>query len=112
MAGKASPKKIAPITSLAHSEVRNSAAPTSAPGSPIDLVFSFDTTGSMYSCLAEVRKNLENMIGRILKDIPNIRIAVSAYIHVYVYFCNISMRNIRLLSIVVLKDRYFMMQSE
>ena len=62
---------------VAHGEKRNVAAPTHSAGSPIDLVFSFDTTGSMYSCLGEVRKNLETMINRILTDIPNIRIAVS-----------------------------------
>lgn len=63
---------------MTHGEKRNAAAPTHCAGSPIDLVFSFDTTGSMYSCLGEVRKNLETMINRILTDIPNIRIAVSA----------------------------------
>ena len=43
----------------------------------MELVFCFDTTGSMYSCLTEVRKNVEEMIKRILGDIANIRIAVS-----------------------------------
>ena len=79
MAGVGSPKKLGslPTPGVAHSETRNAAPPVTAAGSPLDLVFSFDTTGSMYSCLAEVRKNLENMITRILTDIPNIRIAVS-----------------------------------
>lgn len=57
-------------------ESRGAPPLSTAVGSPLDLVFSFDTTGSMYSCLDEVRKNLEMMISRILKDIPNIRIAV------------------------------------
>ena len=58
-------------------EKRAHPPPNPAPGSPIELVFCFDTTGSMYSCLTEVRKNVEEMIKRILGDISNIRIAVS-----------------------------------
>ncbi|XP_064622493.1 uncharacterized protein LOC135484751 [Lineus longissimus] len=49
------------------------------PGGPMEIVFSFDTTGSMSSCLMEVRKNLTNMISRLQKDIPGLRIAVFAH---------------------------------
>ncbi|KAF6031341.1 hypothetical protein EB796_010353 [Bugula neritina] len=73
--GATSPKK----RKVVLNEKRCAAPPPTVPGSPIDLVFSFDTTGSMYSCLDEVRKNLTTMIERILKDIPNIRIAVFAH---------------------------------
>jgi len=45
----------------------------------IDIAFSFDTTGSMYPCLEEVRKKLEEITTRLLKDIPNIRIAFIAH---------------------------------
>ncbi|XP_064623050.1 uncharacterized protein LOC135485180 [Lineus longissimus] len=59
-------------------------APTSAafpagPGGPMEIVFSFDTTGSMSSCLVEVRKNLTDMINRLQKDIPGLRMAVFAH---------------------------------
>ena len=30
------------------------AAPASGPGGPMEIVFSFDTTGSMHGCIAEV----------------------------------------------------------
>ena len=35
--------------------------PTGGPGSPIDIVFSFDTTGSMSGCIAEVRKRVQEV---------------------------------------------------
>lgn len=60
----------------ASKETRGAPPPPTGAGGPIDLVFSFDTTGSMYSCLDEVRKNLQTMITRILSDIPSIKIAV------------------------------------
>ncbi len=50
----------------------------SADKTGIDVVFSFDTTGSMYPCLEEVRHKLKEIIERLLKDIPNIRIALIA----------------------------------
>lgn len=45
----------------------------------IDVAFSFDTTGSMYPCLEEVRNKLEEITKRLLKDIPNLRIAFIAH---------------------------------
>lgn len=44
-----------------------------------DVVFSFDTTGSMSSCINEVKKNLTNLIKRLFTDIPNLRIGVIAH---------------------------------
>ena len=55
------------------------APPGVGPGGPIDIVFSFDTTGSMYPCLGEVRKNIQKLIKRLFKDIPDIRISVVAH---------------------------------
>ncbi|XP_041378786.1 uncharacterized protein LOC121391111 [Gigantopelta aegis] len=49
------------------------------PGGLPEIVFSFDTTGSMSSCLAEVRGRLKDMIQRLQADIPAIRIAVFAH---------------------------------
>ena len=45
----------------------------------IDLVFSFDTTGSMYPCLTQVRRQVEATTKRLFKDIPNIRIGIIAH---------------------------------
>jgi hypothetical protein len=45
----------------------------------IDVVFSFDTTGSMYPCLAQVRNVVSQTVKQLLKDIPNIRIGIIAH---------------------------------
>jgi hypothetical protein len=46
---------------------------------PIDVLISFDTTGSMYPCLTQVRRNAGNLVKRLFKDIPGIRIGVIAH---------------------------------
>jgi len=51
----------------------------SADKTGIDVAFSFDTTGSMYPCLEEVRSKLQAITARLLKDIPNIRLAFIAH---------------------------------
>jgi hypothetical protein len=45
----------------------------------IEIVFSFDTTGSMYPCLTQVRRNLKNTVSRLLDEIPGIRIGIIAH---------------------------------
>lgn len=45
----------------------------------IEVVFSFDTTGSMYPCLTQVRRNLKSTITRLLDEIPGIRIGIVAH---------------------------------
>ena len=45
----------------------------------IELVFSFDTTGSMSRVIQEVREKLKEMVRRLLADIPGIRIAIIAH---------------------------------
>ncbi|KAK3096956.1 hypothetical protein FSP39_005087, partial [Pinctada imbricata] len=47
--------------------------------SPLDIVFSFDTTGSMSSILDEVKGRLQDMIQRLQADIPGIRIGIIAH---------------------------------
>jgi hypothetical protein len=42
----------------------------------VEVVFSFDTTGSMASCLTEVRKKVTETVARLMKDIPNMRIGI------------------------------------
>lgn len=45
----------------------------------IDIVFSFDTTGSMSPCIAEVRRRLDETIGKIFSTFPNVRIGLVAH---------------------------------
>jgi hypothetical protein len=45
----------------------------------IDVLFSFDTTGSMYPCLAEVRRKLSGLIERLFGKIAGLRIGVIAH---------------------------------
>ncbi|XP_071104580.1 uncharacterized protein [Haliotis cracherodii] len=48
-------------------------------GRRVEVVFSFDTTGSMYSCLNEVRRKLRDTCLRLIADIPSIRIGLIAH---------------------------------
>ncbi len=48
-------------------------------GDAVEVVFSFDTTGSMYPCLSRVRKKLKQTITRLAKEIPGIRIGLVAH---------------------------------
>ncbi|XP_013380967.1 uncharacterized protein LOC106152040 isoform X1 [Lingula anatina] len=50
-----------------------------AAGRAVEVVFSFDTTGSMYSVLTQVRTKLKDTVTRLLRDIPNIRIGIIAH---------------------------------
>ena len=45
----------------------------------VEVVFSFDTTGSMYPCLTQVRKKVKTTVKRLFKDLPGIRIGVIAH---------------------------------
>lgn len=45
----------------------------------IEIVFSYDTTGSMAPCLDQVRKGLENTITSLFKEIPNLKIGICAH---------------------------------
>lgn len=45
----------------------------------IDIVFSFDTTGSMYQCIRQVREDIKNTVNKLLNDIQNIRIGIIAH---------------------------------
>lgn len=42
----------------------------------IDLLFSFDTTGSMYPCLTQVRRYVKETTKYLFDQIPNIRIGI------------------------------------
>ncbi len=45
----------------------------------IDVAISFDTTGSMYPCLTQVRRNVEATVRRLHRDIKGLRIALIAH---------------------------------
>lgn len=45
----------------------------------VDLVFSFDTTGSMYTVLTQVRRYIEGTSKYLFHEIPNIRIGLIAH---------------------------------
>jgi hypothetical protein len=45
----------------------------------IEVVFSFDTTGSMYPCLTQVRKKIKATVTRLMKEIPGMRIGIIAH---------------------------------
>jgi hypothetical protein len=46
---------------------------------PIDVVLTFDTTGSMYPCLSQVRRTLVQMVKDFSTNIPTLRIGVIAH---------------------------------
>ena len=45
----------------------------------MDVVVSFDTTGSMYPCLTQVRREVENFIGGMFKEFKELRIGIIAH---------------------------------
>jgi len=45
----------------------------------IDVAISFDTTGSMYPCLTQVRRNVESTVRRLFRDILRLRVAIKVH---------------------------------
>lgn len=45
----------------------------------IDVCFTFDTTGSMYPCLSQVRQTITQTVERLFNDIQDLRIAIIAH---------------------------------
>ena len=45
----------------------------------LEIVFSWDTTGSMFPCLGQVRRNLETVVGSLFKEIPDLKIGMVAH---------------------------------
>lgn len=45
----------------------------------IDVCISFDTTGSMYPCITQVRRSVEETVERLFKDVSNLRISIIAH---------------------------------
>ena len=42
----------------------------------VDVVVSLDTTGSMYACLTQARRRINEMIDRLFREIPNLRVGI------------------------------------
>ncbi|KAI6239030.1 VWA domain-containing protein [Aphelenchoides fujianensis] len=57
--------------------------PASLPSTPrkAEVVFSFDTTGSMYACLTQVRRKIKECVERLFRDIgtSHLRIGITAH---------------------------------
>ncbi|XP_067949990.1 uncharacterized protein [Watersipora subatra] len=50
-----------------------------ADGKLVEVVFSFDTTGSMSSVLTQVRSSVRDIVDRLVRDIPNIRVGLMVH---------------------------------
>ena len=46
---------------------------------PIDVVISFDTTGSMYPVLTQVRRKIKEAVSRLMDELPGIHIGIIAH---------------------------------
>lgn len=67
--------KINPLTDFKPSKIVEEASSSSeAKKFDVSVIFSFDTTGSMSPVIDSVRKNLNETVRRLFKDIPNIGI--------------------------------------
>lgn len=55
------------------------ATPSTATSEVIDVMISFDTTGSMYPCLEQVRVGVAQLVKDLFKDIPDLRIGIIAH---------------------------------
>jgi hypothetical protein len=44
-----------------------------------ETIFSFDTTGSMYPCLTQVRRKIKDTVTRLIKEISGIKIGIIAH---------------------------------
>lgn len=53
--------------------------PLVPPGGLIEVVFSFDTTGSMSAALDEVKGRIKDIVQKLQSDVPGIRIAIFAH---------------------------------
>ena len=44
-----------------------------------DLVISFDTTGSMFPCLSEVKRHIATIVPKLFRDMPGLRLGIIAH---------------------------------
>ncbi len=67
------------VLALARREARLAEFHPQVVSQPLDLMFTFDTTGSMYGYLEQVRLNLSQIITEVHEGLPDARIAIMAY---------------------------------
>ena len=65
-----------PITSETASPVKT---PRKVPGGLREIVFSFDTTGSMYNYMEEAGERIRDLVKRLQNEMPGIRLAFMAH---------------------------------
>lgn len=46
---------------------------------PVEILFSFDTTGSMAACITQVRDNVEQLTKKLFSIIPNLKVGILAH---------------------------------
>eukprot|EP00037_Helgoeca_nana_P014546 m.135499 g.135499 ORF g.135499 m.135499 type:complete len:400 (-) comp22601_c0_seq2:254-1453(-) len=77
---KAAPAAAKVVELIDHRFLRKGGAPAHVPKKgKVEVVISFDTTGSMYGHLDQVRRNLAEMITTLIKRVPGIRIGIIAH---------------------------------
>jgi hypothetical protein len=60
-------------------EVVSTTTPSVELPKPIDVAISFDTTGSMYTCLSETRRRIAETVKTLFDTIPDIRFSITAH---------------------------------
>jgi hypothetical protein len=75
---KPSPVKKVRVESPPASDSR-AAGEAGGSGRTVEIVFSFDTTGSMYPCLTQARRSIASTIKRLHQEIPGIRVGIIAH---------------------------------
>ncbi len=53
--------------------------PTTSPTNKVNIVISFDTTGSMSPCIAEVKRNVEKITEKLFNEIPNLKMGIISH---------------------------------
>ena len=46
---------------------------------PADIVISFDTTGSMYPCLTQVRREVDKTVKELFESLPDLRVSIISH---------------------------------
>jgi predicted DNA-binding WGR domain protein len=62
-----------------HAIITETPGGTPMSSTPVEVVFSFDTTGSMYPCLTQVRRHVKSTVTRLGEEVPGIRIGIIAH---------------------------------
>ena len=70
--------------------------PPLPPGGLLEVAISFDTTGSMYGVLKEVRAKVKDLVQRLQADIPGKLVNILLFYRFGLYLADIGFRNINL----------------